>query len=118
LTQTRRSPEKPGRFTKLELDTVEALQPLGSNVTYVQSDRRAKNAVDFHIAFHLSRLLEEHLGNDARESNRARFIIVTKDGGFDAVRRRRQPCRTSSPPWSKRVSSRSDKQIEYAVSPE
>ena len=70
---------------RLDLDVVEALQPLGANVTYVQSDRRAKNAVDFHIAFHLGRLLQDQLDNGGRESRRARFVVVTKDGGFDGL---------------------------------
>jgi len=70
---------------RIDLDVVESLQPLGSNVTYVQSDRRAKNAVDFHIAFHLGRLLQEQLCNGGLESNCAKFVIVTKDGGFDAL---------------------------------
>jgi hypothetical protein len=70
---------------RIDLDIVESLQPLGSNVTYVQSDRRTKNAVDFHIAFHLGRLLQGQLGTGERESRRDRFVIVTKDGGFDGL---------------------------------
>jgi hypothetical protein len=70
---------------RIGLDVVESLQPLGSNVTYIRSESRAKNALDFHIAFQLGRLLQDHLRDGAAKSKRARFFIVTKDGGFDGL---------------------------------
>ena len=70
---------------KLDFDMAESLQPLGSNVTHVQSDRQGKNALDFHIAFYLGRLLQEHVGNGSPERKTAKFIVVSKDGGFDTL---------------------------------
>lgn len=70
---------------RLDFDVVESLQPLGTNVTYVRSDRQGKNALDFHIAFYLGRLLQEHVGNGSPERKTTKFIMVSKDGGFDAL---------------------------------
>lgn len=70
---------------RLDFDVVEALQPLGSNVTHVQSDKQGKNALDFHIAFYLGRLLPEGLSNGLPDRKNDRFIVITKDGGFDAL---------------------------------
>jgi hypothetical protein len=70
---------------KLEFGVVEALQPLGSNVTYVRSDKHGKNALDFHIAFYLGRLVPERLSNGPPDGKSDRFIVITKDGGFDAL---------------------------------
>jgi hypothetical protein len=72
---------------KVDFDIVESLQPLGANVKHVRSERHGKNALDFHIAFYMGRLVEEHTGNGSRESGAARFILVSKDGGFDALLR-------------------------------
>jgi hypothetical protein len=44
-----------------------------------------KNALDFHIAFYLGRLLQEHVGNGSPERKTAKFIVVSKDGGFDTL---------------------------------
>ena len=52
-------------------------QPMGDNCQYVKVDRIGKNAVDFHIAFHLGLLATE---NPASE-----FYVVTKDTGFDSL---------------------------------
>ena len=70
---------------KLGLDVVQSLQRLGENVTYVQSEKKAKNALDFHIAFYLGRLLEERSKSDPSRSKRDRVVVVTKDGGFDGL---------------------------------
>ena len=70
---------------KLDFDMVESLQPLGTNVTHVRSDRQGKNALDFHIAFYLGRLLQEHVRSGSHERETAKFILVSKDGGFDAL---------------------------------
>jgi len=70
---------------KLGLDVVQSLQRLGRSVTYVQSDKKARNALDFHIAFYLGRLLQEPSATDTSRSKRDRFVVVTKDGGFDGL---------------------------------
>jgi hypothetical protein len=70
---------------KLGLDVVQSLQRLGPSVTYVQSENKARNALDFHIAFYLGRLLQEPSATDTSRSKRDRFVVVTKDGGFDGL---------------------------------
>jgi hypothetical protein len=66
---------------KLDVATVKALQPLGEQVEYIQSNRAGKNALDFHIAFWMGRALQmqESVGRGAR------FVVVSKDGGFDSL---------------------------------
>jgi hypothetical protein len=63
---------------------VKALQPLGVHLEYFQCERRGKNALDFHIAFCLGRLVEESK-TAASTSKKAKFVIVSKDGGFDVL---------------------------------
>jgi len=66
---------------KLDMDVVKALQPLGDRVEYIQSDRHGKNALDFHVAFYIGRLLEKHEAN----GKTARFVVVSKDRDFDPL---------------------------------
>jgi hypothetical protein len=70
---------------KLALDVVQSLQRLGRSVAYVQSEKKARNALDFHIAFYLGRVLHEPLATGTSRSKRDRFVVVTKDGGFDGL---------------------------------
>lgn len=70
---------------KLDFDIVEALQPLGDRVKYLQSDRHGKNALDLHIAFYMGRLLQELEANGAPERKATRFVVISHDGGFDAL---------------------------------
>lgn len=66
---------------KFTADMVVAWQPLGDRVHFVQSARNGKNALDFHIAFYLGVLHERHRA----EGRPARFVVITEDGGFDAI---------------------------------
>ena len=70
---------------KLDFDIVESLQPLGDRVKYLQSDRHGKNALDLHIAFYMGRLLQELEANGSPENKAARFVVISNDGGFDAL---------------------------------
>jgi hypothetical protein len=70
--------------TKFDADIVKALQPLGTQVEFVQCERSGKNALDFHIAFYLGRMLPESEGA-AAPGDRERFFIVSKDSGFDVL---------------------------------
>lgn len=70
---------------KLDFDIAESLQPLGDRVKYIQSDRHGKNALDFHIAFYMGRLLEGLEANGSSASSNIRFVVISKDGGFDAL---------------------------------
>jgi hypothetical protein len=53
------------------------MQSLGANGRYVRISGNGRNALDFHIAFHLGELA-------AREPEAA-FQIVSKDTGFDPL---------------------------------
>jgi len=64
---------------------VKALQPLGSQLEYIQGERRGKNALDFHIAFYLGRLVEACKVSGSENDKTAVFVIVSKDVGFDAL---------------------------------
>lgn len=70
---------------KLDFDIAESLQPHGDRVKYIQSDRHGKNALDFHIAFYMGRLLQELEANGSAASRNTRFVVISKDGGFDAL---------------------------------
>jgi hypothetical protein len=70
---------------KLDFDIVESLQPLGDRVKYLQSDRHGKNALDLHIAFYMGRLLQELEANASPENQATRFVVISHDGGFDAL---------------------------------
>lgn len=66
---------------KLDFELVEALQPLGARVRFMQTERHGRNALDMHLAFWLGRLVEEA----ARGAVGLRFGIVSKDADFDAL---------------------------------
>ena len=70
---------------KLDFDIAECLQPHGNRVQYIQSDRHGKNALDFHIAFYMGRLIEELEANGSSARNGTRFVVISKDGGFEAL---------------------------------
>lgn len=70
---------------KLDFDIAESLQPHGDRVKYIQSDRHGKNALDFHIAFYMGRLLQELEANGPSANSNTRFVVISKDGGFDAL---------------------------------
>ncbi len=70
---------------KLDFDIAEAIQPLGERVKYIQSHKQGKNALDFHIAFHMGRLIEEIESKRTVEQSKPRFVVISKDGGFDAL---------------------------------
>jgi hypothetical protein len=53
------------------------LQSLGGNGSYVQVSDKGKDALDFHIAYHIGKLSGQHPG--------AYFHIVSKDKGFDPL---------------------------------
>ncbi|MBW8369996.1 MAG: hypothetical protein K0M66_03305 [Thiobacillus sp.] len=70
---------------KLDFDIAVSLQPHGDRVKYIQSDRHGKNALDFHIAFYMGRLLQELEASGSAASSHTRFVVISKDGGFDAL---------------------------------
>jgi len=70
---------------KLDFDIAESLQPLGDRVKYIQSDRHGKNALDFHIAFYMGRLLEGLEAKATTAMRNTRFVVISHDGGFDAL---------------------------------
>lgn len=63
--------------TKLNTDLVLAMQRLGPRGEWIQITGQGPNALDFHIAFYLGRLVEQDPA--------ARFHIISKDKGFDPL---------------------------------
>jgi hypothetical protein len=63
--------------TRLELGLVQAVQAFGPNAQYIPIVGNGKDALDFHIAFYIGKLAAEQPG--------ARFVIVSKDTGFDPL---------------------------------
>ncbi len=66
---------------KFSAELVKAWQPLGDQVKWVQSSKPGKNALDFHIAFHLGCLHFKMLDG----GRPARYVVVSGDTGFDAL---------------------------------
>src|SRR3569623_1586047 len=63
----------------------EKVQPQVSSVQYIQSDRHGKIALDFHIAFYMGRLIEVLEADGAPACKSTRFVVISKDSGFDAL---------------------------------
>jgi hypothetical protein len=63
--------------TKISVDVAESLQNLRSRAQYVRVHGAGKNALDFHIAYYLGQLSER--------DPTARFLVVSKDKGFDPL---------------------------------
>lgn len=55
----------------LPIKLVTTLLPLGAAVEFIQCEKAGKDALDFHLSFHLGRLTIQHPG--------AEFIIVSRD---------------------------------------
>jgi hypothetical protein len=62
---------------KIPVDLATALQPLGADAEYVPVSGNGKNALDFHIAF--------HLGDLAVKDPEGSFHVISKDTGFDPL---------------------------------
>lgn len=59
------------------LDLTARLQDLGSRVQWHRVSGTGKNALDFHIAFHIGRVLERQEASE--------FVILAKDTGYDPL---------------------------------
>ena len=70
---------------RFDASMVKALQPLGSQLEYVQGELKGKNALDFQIAFYLGRLVEACKASVSPLAKGTAFVIVSKDAGFDAL---------------------------------
>jgi hypothetical protein len=70
---------------RFDAGMVKALQPLGNQLEYIQGERKGKNALDFHIAFYLGRLVEACEASVSPAEKKAVFVIISKDAGFDAL---------------------------------
>lgn len=66
---------------KFAAELVAVWQPLGERMRFVQSSKAGKNALDFHIAFALGLAQQE----DVAAGRSARYVVVSKDNGFDAL---------------------------------
>lgn len=63
--------------TRLATEFVLAMRELGEQGNYIQLEAGGPNALDFHIAFYLGRLLEARTADC--------YHIISKDKGFDAL---------------------------------
>ena len=63
--------------SKLDFDTVLAVQDLGINAQYIKINGAGSNALDFHMAYFLGELIFKD-GNGC-------FFVVSKDRGFDPL---------------------------------
>jgi hypothetical protein len=63
--------------TKVPLDLVKTLQPMGENANYILISGNGKNALDFHIAF--------YLGDLACKDPEGFFHVISRDTGFDPL---------------------------------
>ena len=66
----------PGQ-SKVSFEIASALQRMGPRAEYIRVSAPGKNALDFHIAFHLGQLA-------LREPD-AYFHIISRDSGFDPL---------------------------------
>jgi hypothetical protein len=63
--------------TKVPLDLVKTLQPMGANADYILISGNGKNALDFHIAY--------YLGDLANKDPEGFYHVISKDTGFDPL---------------------------------
>ncbi len=63
--------------TKIPFEIAASLQRMGENAEYIKIVGNGKNALDFHIAFHIGQLSEKN--------PTAYFQIISKDQGFDPL---------------------------------
>lgn len=64
---------------KIPFDLVTAAQAFGPNIEWVKIDASGKNALDFHIAYFLGKYSQTHPNQ--------KFIVLSKDTGFDPLMR-------------------------------
>lgn len=62
---------------KLDVDLVDRLLASSQSVKLIRSPKSGKNALDFVLAY--------HLGQAVQSEPKARFHLVSKDAGFDAL---------------------------------
>jgi hypothetical protein len=63
--------------TKIPVEMAQALQVFGPDAEYIPIDGSGRNALDFHIAYHLGRLVAE--------CPTASYYVISKDSGFDPL---------------------------------
>lgn len=61
----------------IPFELVDAAQPLGTKVEWVKIEGNGSNALDFHIAMQLGRILES--------ATKPECIVLSKDKGFDPL---------------------------------
>jgi hypothetical protein len=62
---------------RIPFELAKALQGMGQNAEYLQISGSGRNALDFHIAFHLGEL--------ASKDPEGYFHVISKDTGFDPL---------------------------------
>jgi len=62
---------------KIPFELVSNAQTFGERIEWIKIDGNGNNALDFHIAYYLGKFITEKYG--------ARYIILSKDKGFDPL---------------------------------
>lgn len=77
---------------KIPVEIARALQMFGPNAEYITIDGSGRNALDFHIAYYIGRLVAEAPG--------AHLHVISKDKGFDPLikylQKQKVDCRRSA----------------------
>jgi len=63
--------------SKIPFDLADQLQRLGPDAEYIRIEGTGRNALDFHIAY--------HIGHISAQSPAATFYIISKDKGFEPL---------------------------------
>ncbi len=102
--------------TKIPVTRAATMHDLGTKASYVTLKEGGKNALDFLIAYHLGQL-------QAKEPT-ARFYIISKDTGFDPLRKHlkaagirvdRFAAISAIPALKKQLAAETKEQLEKAV---
>lgn len=63
--------------TKIPFELANAIQQLGARANYIKISGNGSNALDFHIAYYIGKLIQE--------DSTAYIHIISKDAGFDPL---------------------------------
>ncbi|HEU0201681.1 MAG TPA: PIN domain-containing protein [Burkholderiaceae bacterium] len=70
---------------RFDADVVQAWQPLGDKVQFIQCPKSGRNALDMHIAFHIGLIIEAHGKAGAAEQKAPRLVVISNDTDFDPL---------------------------------
>lgn len=70
---------------RFDADVVQAWQPLGERVQFIQCPKSGRNALDMHIAFHIGVILEQHTRSGGEQNEAPRIVVISNDTDFDPL---------------------------------